>query len=179
MKAILLDRDGTINVEKNYLFKAEDFEFINGTEEAILKFNQLGYLVIVITNQSGIARGYYTEQDLNKLHEYINIKLLQVGAHIDKFYYCPHHPTIGILPYRRVCNCRKPNIGMYQQAIREFHIDVSKSWVIGDRVRDLAPANTLGLKKGLVLTGYGEQEKKNITSDIHCYSNLLEFASKL
>lgn len=179
MKAIFMDRDGTINIEKNYVYKISDFEFIPGAREAILSCNQLGYSVIVVTNQSGIAKGYYTEKDLHRLHQYINESLLELGAHIDRFYYCPHHPTQGVLPYRRTCDCRKPNVGMFQQAMRDFSIDPSQSWVVGDRLRDLSPADSFGMKKALVLTGYGKQESKNIPSDVSCYTDLLDFVSQL
>lgn len=159
-KAIFLDRDGTINVEKDYMYRPEDFEFIDGVPEAIKTMNELGYKVIVITNQSGIARGYYTENDLQVLHQYIDQKLKEVGANIDAYYYCPHHPTEGVGKYKVDCNCRKPKTGLYEQAILDYDIDTQKSWVVGDRIRDLIPADILGMNKALVLTGYGENEIK-------------------
>lgn len=131
-KAILLDRDGTINVEKDYLHKIEDFEFEKNVIEALKIFSDLGYTMAVVTNQSGIARGYYTEDDLQKLNEYIKRELEKHGIVIEKFYYCPHHPEKGIGKYKTVCMCRKPNTGMLEAAIEEFDIDrtVSLWWGI-------------------------------------------------
>lgn len=177
-KTVFLDRDGTINIEKNYLYKPEEFEFIKGVPEAIHKLNEAGYLVIVVTNQSGIARGYYSEEDLNILHEHINQELEKKNAHIDKYYYCPHHPTEGIGKYRMTCKCRKPGVGLYEDAMRDFDIDVKHSWIAGDRLRDLNAADYFGMQKALVLTGYGLGEQK-IAKDVDCYTDLLEFVNDI
>ena len=107
-KTVFLDRDGTINVEKNYLYRPEEFEFIPKAPEAIAMLNQAGYQVIVISNQAGVARGYYTENDVETLHNYVNEQLKKWNAHIDAFYYCPHHPDAGIGKYKVKCHCRKP-----------------------------------------------------------------------
>lgn len=144
-KAVFLDRDGTINVEKNYLYKIEDFEFIQGVPEAIKLLNDAGYLVIVITNQAGIARGYYTEEDMHKLHRYINQELIKYGAHIDAYYFCPHHPVHGIGEYKKDCNCRKPKTGMLEAAIKDFDIDVSKSYMFGDKEWDVEAGERMGV----------------------------------
>lgn len=144
-KAVFFDRDGTINVEKNYLYKPEDFEFILGVPELIKSYNDRNYLVIVVTNQAGIARGYYTEEDMHHLHRYINEQLKSYGAHIDAFYFCPHHPTYGIGKYKMDCNCRKPKTGMLEQAIKDFDIDQKRSIMIGDKPWDIEAGKKLGM----------------------------------
>ena len=149
-KAIFLDRDGTINVDKGYLYKPEDFEFIDGVPEAIKKMHELGYLVIVITNQSGVARGYYTENDIEILHQYIDAKLNGYGTWIDAYYYCPHHPKAIISSYRKECSCRKPNNGLFKRAMQEWNINPRASWAIGDKERDIEPARNLNIKTVLI-----------------------------
>lgn len=156
-KTVFLDRDGTINVEKNYLYKADDFEFIKGSDRAIKLLNDNGYKVIVITNQAGVARGFYSEQDVKKLHEYINQKLELIGAHIDDFYYCPHHPVAGIGFYKRICTCRKPAIELFEKAKLNYNVDVKHSYMIGDNIADIEGGNNFGLKTILVSTGYGSK----------------------
>lgn len=144
-KAAFFDRDGTINVEVNYLYKVEDFKFIDGIPELIKSFNDNGYKVIVITNQAGIARGYYTENDMHILHEYINEELRKIGAHIDAFYFCPHHPD-----FTGDCNCRKPKTGMIEQAIKDFDIDVTQSVLFGDKSWDVEAGEKCGIKGYLI-----------------------------
>ena len=156
-KTVFLDRDGTINVEKNYLFKTEDFEFIKGSDRAIKLLNDHGYKVVVITNQAGVARGFYSEKEVNKLHKYINQKLEQIGAHIDGFYFCPHHPVAGIGFYKRICNCRKPNTGLFEKAAQDFNVDTGHSYMIGDNIADIQAGNNFGVRTILVSTGYGKK----------------------
>lgn len=157
-KAVFLDRDGTINIEKNHLYRIEDLEFIEGVPEAIRLLNISGYKVIIITNQAGVAKGYYTEADVLKLHEYIASELAKSGARVDDFYYCPHHPTEGKDEYRRVCGCRKPATGMLEAAMEKYGISPEDSWVIGDRATDIQAGNKLGINTVLVETGYGKEE---------------------
>lgn len=136
-KAIFLDRDGTINVDKGYVYRIEDFEFIKGVPETLVRMKNKDFLIIVITNQSGIARGYYTEDDVLKLHLQINDDLFNnYGIRIDKFYYCPHHYKEGFGKYKVQCECRKPNSALIEQAIKEFDIDINKSYMIGDKESD-------------------------------------------
>lgn len=137
-KAIFLDRDGTINVEKNYLYKIEDFEFLPGVIEALNKLQDAGFLLIIITNQSGIGRGYYTENDFKKLNDWMVLTLKERGVTINAVYFCPHLPDAKILKYRTDCECRKPKLGMYLKAINDFDIDLSLSYAIGDKIRDCA-----------------------------------------
>lgn len=135
-KAIFLDRDGTINVDKEYLSKIEDFEYLPGVIDGLKILQDVGYKLIIITNQSGIARGYYTEEDFLKLNNWMVQDLRGRGIEISKVYYCPHHPEGKIEKYRIDCDCRKPKLGMYQRAIKDFDIDISESWTIGDKIRD-------------------------------------------
>jgi D,D-heptose 1,7-bisphosphate phosphatase len=140
-KAAFFDRDGTINVEVNYLYKIEDFKFIDGVPELIKSFNDSGFKVIVITNQAGIARGFYTENDMHKLHKHINRELSKFGARIDAFYFCPHHPD-----FTGECKCRKPKAGMIEKAIKDFDIDVSKSILLGDKSWDIEAGAKCGIQ---------------------------------
>ena len=152
-KAVFLHRDGTINVDKDYLYKKEDWEFIDGVVDGLQILQNLGYKLIVISNQSGIARGYYTREDADKIFEYMVNELKKYGVIIDKYYYCPH---IG-----NDCNCRKPKLGLFYQAQKDFDIDFSKSYAIGDKIRDLAICEKEQVK-GFLLDMVPEIESKNI-----------------
>ncbi|MCM1541806.1 MAG: HAD family hydrolase [Blautia sp.] len=145
-KAIFLDRDGTINVEKKYLYKIEDFEFLPGVIEGLKILQQKDYLLIILTNQSGIGRGYYTEEDFVKLNDWMLQELNREGVLITKVYYCPHLPTAKMTRYRKICTCRKPALGMYGQAIKEFDIDISLSYAIGDKIRDCSICEKMGCR---------------------------------
>jgi D-glycero-D-manno-heptose 1,7-bisphosphate phosphatase len=154
-KAIFLDRDGTINEEMGYINHASRFQIFNFVPEAIKIFNTLGFKVIVVTNQSGVARGYYGEERVHEVHEILKNRLTEKKAKIDKFYFCPHHPTEGDGRYKIDCDCRKPKPGMVLKAKNEFNIDLDKSYMIGDRNKDIVFGKNLGLKTCMVLTGYG------------------------
>ena len=140
-----LDRDGVLNHDAGFIHKPQDFHWIEGAREAVKHLNDAGYLVIVITNQSGVARGYFSEQAVKTLHEWINGQLQAIGAHVDAFYYCPHHPEAPLEAYRRDCDCRKPAPGMLRQAMRERPVDPSRSFLVGDRERDIAAAQGAGV----------------------------------
>mgnify|MGYP000926558517 CR=1 FL=1 len=170
-QAVFLDRDGTLNVEKEYLYRPEELEFIPGAVEAIKRLNHAGYLVVVVTNQSGVARGYYGEQEVHRLHRYIEQQLTQVGARIDAWYYCPHHPS-GRPPYNLECSCRKPHAGMLKQAARELGIDLSRSWIVGDKLVDVEAGLTAGCRPVLVLTGHGSKECSQLSQDVPCCPDL-------
>ena len=145
-KAIFFDRDGTLNVDVHYLHDPRDFVWTPGAIEAIRWANEHGYLVIVVTNQSGIARGYYDEAAVHHLHDWMNTELEKHNAHIDAFYYCPHH-TEGKLPaYTKSCDCRKPAPGMILRAIAEHDIDPAASWMFGDAESDVAAAENAGVR---------------------------------
>jgi len=143
--AVFLDRDGVINVDKGYVHKQADFEWMTGACEAIKYANDNGFLVIVVTNQSGIARGYYTEEDVQALHAWMNQHLAERGAKIDAFYYSPYHPDGTIREYRRVSDCRKPQPGMLLQAFADWPIDKAQSFLIGDNEKDMAAATQAGI----------------------------------
>ena len=145
-KAIFFDRDGTLNVDVHYLHEPEKFVWIEGAIEAIRRANEHGYLVIVVTNQSGIARGYYDEAAVHRLHNWMNAELRKHGAHIDAFYYCPHHIEGKLPAYAKSCDCRKPAPGMILRAIREHDIDPAASWMFGDAESDVAAAENAGVK---------------------------------
>lgn len=178
-KCIFLDRDGNINVEVDYLHKKEDFLFVDGADKAIKIFNDLGYLVVVVTNQSGIARGYYTEEDLIKLHEYMDDELLKVGAKVDAYFYCPHHPVKGIGEYKVECNCRKPELGMFLEAKKKFDIDFENSIIVGDKLSDVEAGLRLGMESILVRSGHGKSEEKKLYGKKEVFNTLYEFAKAL
>ena len=160
-KFVLLDRDGVINIEKSYLHKIEDFEYEKNVVEGLLRLRDLGYRFAIITNQAGIARGYYTEEDYLKLQSFIEEDLFKKGIKIEKSYFCPHHPNVTG-KYGIECDCRKPNTGNFELAIKEFDIDVKNSFMIGDKITDLIPAEKLGITPVLVKTGYGLESLKKL-----------------
>jgi D-glycero-D-manno-heptose 1,7-bisphosphate phosphatase len=145
-KALFLDRDGTINKEKNYVYKIDDFEFTEGIFELIRSYEEKGFLIIVITNQAGIARGFYTEAEYEELTGWMINKFREKGICITKVYHCPHHPD-----YTGKCNCRKPEPGMILQAIDEFNINPEKSVLIGDKKSDILAGNNAGIVKSLYI----------------------------
>ena len=178
-KAIFLDRDGTINVEKDYIYKSEDLVFEEGTIDALKTFKNLGYILIVVSNQSGIARGYFTEEDLNIFNNNMNEILKKNGIEITEFYCCPHHPD-GIGEYKKVCECRKPNNKMIEDAIKKYNIDREKSYMIGDKTSDIGAGLKSNLKTVLVKTGYGlkDMEKIDKNETLIC-ENLKDFSEIL
>jgi D-glycero-D-manno-heptose 1,7-bisphosphate phosphatase len=157
--AVFLDRDGTLNEEVDFLRTPQDLRIIRGAAAAIRTLNVRGIITCVISNQSGIARGFLTEDDLGTIHEAIAHELLREGAHVDRFYFCPHHPTEGLPPYRRECTCRKPLPGMLQQGAQDFGIDLTRSFVIGDRIVDIQAGAAVGATTFLVQTGYGTSSR--------------------
>ena len=138
--AAFLDRDGVLNVDHEYVSKPSDFEWIAGARDAIRYLNAAGYLTVIVTNQSGIARGFHTESQFQALHRWIDESLRASGAHIDAVYFCPHLPNAALPMYRQDCQCRKPRPGMILQAIRDLNIDPASSFLIGDRENDCAAA---------------------------------------
>lgn len=154
--AIFLDRDGTINDEVGYLDSADKLRIIPAAFEAVRLINASGMKAVVITNQAGVAKGLFTEEFVREINGQIQSALLAQGALIDRFYFCPHHPTEGIDPYRLICDCRKPEPGLLLQAAVDLNIDLARSYVIGDRLRDIETAHRAGAKGVLVMTGYGQ-----------------------
>ena len=146
-KAVFFDRDGTLNVDVHYLHRIEDFQWMPEAVEAIEYCHRQGYLVVVVTNQSGVARGYYEEADVMRLHKWMNEELAGRGAApIDGFYYCPHHINASVPEYAVDCDCRKPKPGMIFKACRELGIDAGQSFMIGDKPRDAECGEAAGAK---------------------------------
>ena len=171
--AVFLDRDGTINVEKEYLHRPEEFEFVPGAPEAIRLLNDAGFLVIVVTNQSGVARGYYDEAAVHRLHRFVDNELATSGASVDAYYLCPHHPRHGIGPYRTDCACRKPLPGMLIAAAEDLDIDLARSWIIGDKGSDVEAGRAAGCRPILVSTGYGAAEASLAGPDVTVCADIL------
>jgi len=146
-KAVFLDRDGIVNREKNYVYKIEDFEFIPGIFDLCRKYQQEGYLLFIITNQAGIARGYYTEAQYLILTDWMVNQFKAAGITIAKVYFCPHHPD-----FTGECECRKPNPGMILEAAKEFDIDLSKSMLIGDKESDMEAGKRAGIGMNIKIT---------------------------
>jgi len=151
-RAVFLDRDGTVNVEVDYLSRPEQLALLPGAGQAIRRLNQLGLKVILVTNQSAVARGYLTEEQLNHIHQVLKQMLAEHDAHLDAIYYCPEMPDSG-------SSCRKPEIGMMTQAAEDLDIDLERSYVVGDMDSDLKMGQRAGSKTVLVLTGYGEKTR--------------------
>jgi D-glycero-D-manno-heptose 1,7-bisphosphate phosphatase len=175
-RAVFLDRDGTINVEKEYLHRMEEFELIPGAPSAIRLLNEAGFLVIVVTNQSGIGRGYYDEADVHRLHRFMDEELKRHGAAVDAYYLCPHHPLHGIGEYRRECGCRKPLPGMLLEAADDFSIDLAASFIIGDKMADIEAGHAAGCRPLLVMTGYGETASVSLPVGVSSYDDILAAA---
>lgn len=153
-RAIFVDRDDTINCDVHYCRRPEDFKLLSGVGLGIRLLNEAGFKVVVVTNQSGIARGYFTEEMLERIHRKMADELAQYGAHVDAIYYCPHHPDEG-------CECRKPKPKLAYQAIKELHIDPAQSFTIGDRLMDVELARAVGSKSIMVPSENGKEELKN------------------
>ncbi|MCQ8127411.1 D-glycero-beta-D-manno-heptose 1,7-bisphosphate 7-phosphatase [Methylomonas rivi] len=169
--AIFLDRDGTLNIEKEYLFRIDDWEWIPGAVEAIKLINMMGYLAVVVTNQAGVARGYYDEEDILELHRQVDKMLAAEGAWIDAYYYCPHHSEYGSV---QGCGCRKPAHGMLLAARRDLHIDLAKSFMIGDKAIDVAAGVAAGVTPVLVMTGYGRAQSALVDISVHRSAAILD-----
>ena len=143
--ALFLDRDGVLNVDRGYVSRIEDFEWIEGTKTCIANFNRRGWYVFVVTNQSGIARGYYTEADMQALHDHMTKELKEADAHIDRFYHAPWHEDGEIARYRKSSIDRKPGPGMLLQAMADFNVNREQSFLIGDKQTDLDAARAAGV----------------------------------
>ena len=174
--AVFLDRDGVINEDTGYVSCVDDFHFIDGTIEALQLLKKKGYALVVVTNQSGIARGLFTEDDFMNLTEWMDWSLADRDVDLDGIYFCPHHPTEGQAPYQQACNCRKPAPGMLLDAAEDLQIDLSQSYMVGDKPGDLKAAQAAGvLHKILVKTGKAVTEEGLQLAD-EVYDSLLDFA---
>ncbi|MBN2789125.1 MAG: HAD family hydrolase [Candidatus Delongbacteria bacterium] len=173
-KALFLDRDGTINVDTDYLYKIEDFQFEKNVPEALKFFFDKGYKLIVVTNQSGIARGYYTEEDLKKLHEHIQHEAEKYGFHFTEFYYCPHHRDGVVKKYAIDCECRKPKTFFLKKAAKVHYLTLSDSYFIGDKPADMELGRKMGLTTILVSSGYGKETVKTCKDYDHYIQDFSE-----
>jgi D-glycero-D-manno-heptose 1,7-bisphosphate phosphatase len=156
--AVFLDRDGTINLDAGYIDRLERFELYPFAIDAIRLFKQAGYLVVILTNQAGVAHGMYGEEFVATVAQFLADRAALGGAQIDGHYYCPHSPDAAVQRYRTDCDCRKPKPGMARRAAEDLGIDFRRSVVIGDRWRDIAVARAIGARGILVKTGYGASE---------------------
>jgi D-glycero-D-manno-heptose 1,7-bisphosphate phosphatase len=161
-KAVFLDRDGTVTEEVGYLTNVDMLRMIPGAGAAIRKLNQSGFKVVLVTNQSGVARGYFPESLVHEAHERLTGMLKSEGARLDGIYYCPHHPTAGKSQYTTVCDCRKPATGLLDRAAKELNIDLSGSYMVGDKWSDVELAHNAGANAVLVQTGFAHDDPGNV-----------------
>jgi D-glycero-D-manno-heptose 1,7-bisphosphate phosphatase len=157
-QAVFIDRDGTISEEVGYINHASRFRVFPYSGAAIKQLNDTGWLAILVTNQAGVARGYFSEEMIKAVHNQLELELSKGGARLDAIYYCAHHPSVGEPPYRFDCDCRKPKPGLILRAAEELGIDLSRSWMVGDRYSDIELAQNAGVKSAFVLSGYGRGE---------------------
>ena len=173
--AVFLDRDGTLLQEGNYVDRLDRLLFFPYTVDAIRALNQSGFAVVVVTNQSGVARGMYPESFVREAHRHIDERLAAGGARVDGYYYCPHHPEGSVEELRRDCECRKPRPGQIFQAAEELALDLQRSFMIGDRWKDIEAGRAAGVRTILVRTGYGrEAERAETMGDTIVVDNLIE-----
>ncbi|HEY7865081.1 MAG TPA: D-glycero-beta-D-manno-heptose 1,7-bisphosphate 7-phosphatase [Psychromonas sp.] len=178
-RAVFLDRDGVINVDNGYVSQRDDFEFIDGVIDACKVLKEKGYLIIIITNQSGIARGYFSEEQFHTLTEWMDWSLADRGVDLDGLYYCPHHAEKGVGEYKIDCDCRKPKPGMLMNAIADLGIDPSQSILVGDKVSDIQAGLAAGIKTnylvrtGKTITAEGEKIATAVFDDLNSIVELL------
>jgi len=169
--AVFLDRDGTVIREKNYLADPEGVVLLPGVAEALRLLAEAGFALVVVTNQSGIARGLYGLEDYHAVAKRLDEELGRQGVEVDSTYFCPHHPD-----FTGPCECRKPGTGMYVQAEKHLGLDLSASFYVGDREKDVLPARELGGRGILVRTGYGREEEEAVNGDARVFDTLLDAA---
>ena len=171
-KALFLDRDGIINVDHGYVYKIEDFEFTEGIFELVKLFSDAGYLIFIITNQSGIGRGYYKEEDFSILTEWMKRKFYENGIPIEEVYYCPHTPDAD-------CHCRKPKTGMIETALKKYPIDLSASWMVGDKQSDIDLAHNAGIGHAVAVSTENIKNADYHFSTIRSFKHFLEGDAKI
>ena len=157
-RAVFIDRDGTISDEVGYVNHVSRYRVFPFAAEAVRLLNDAGWLAILVTNQAGVARGYFGEELIGEVHALLAAELRRGGARLDAVYYCPHHPSVGEPPYRQDCDCRKPRPGLIRRAADELGLDLARSWMVGDRHSDIELARNAGVRSAFVLTGYGRGE---------------------
>ncbi len=176
-RAVFLDRDGTINEEVGYLDSLDRLVIFPAAFDAVRMLNEAGFKVVVVTNQSGVARGFFDEDFVDTVHARMDEIFREKGAIIDRFYYCPHHPTEGIDRYRILCDCRKPAPGMLIKASEELCIDLAGSYVVGDMAKDIILANNVGAGGILVRTGYGNNVDASDIKPVYVARDILDAAN--
>lgn len=174
IKAAFLDRDGVINIDHAYVHRPEEFQFIDGALQACQRLVNAGYCLIVVTNQSGIGRGYYSEADFEKLCEWMKEQFAKAKAPITAIYFCPHHPTKALGAYRVTCNCRKPAPGMLLKAQVDYDIDMTKSLMVGDKASDMSAALAAGVHTRILVGKDGQATPKPCSECTMTAKNLLE-----
>lgn len=157
-RAVFIDRDGTLSEEVGYINHPSRYLLFPYAAGAVKLLNDHEWLAVIITNQAGVARGYFDEAMIQRVHDNLKRDLQSAGARIDGIYYCAHHPSVGEPPYRQDCDCRKPKPGLIKRAATDLNIDVQQSWMIGDRYSDIELARNAGVRSALVLSGYGRGE---------------------
>ncbi len=157
-RAVFIDRDGTISEEVGYVNHVSRYRVFPFAAEAVRALNVAGWLAVLVTNQAGVARGYFKEEMIGQVHSVLSEELARGGARLDAVYYCPHHPSVGEPPYRFDCDCRKPRPGLIRRAAEELSLDLSQCWMVGDRYSDTELARNAGVRSAFVLTGYGRGE---------------------
>lgn len=174
--AIFLDRDGTINIDHGYVSKVDDFEFYPEVIETLAKLKAKGYLLVLVTNQSGIARGYFTENEFLQLTEWMDWSLADRGVDLDGIFYCPHHPSGKVKEFACECECRKPKAGMFIEAQKSLNIDMDKSVMIGDKWSDIQAASLAGVKKCYLINASKDELDNNYYNqdDANICNGLLE-----
>lgn len=167
--AIFLDRDGVLTKEKGYVCSLDNLEIFPYVEQCIKKIKEKGYYTIVVTNQSGVARGFFTENDLKEMNRY-----LQEKTGVDAVYYCPHHPEGRVMQYRKACGCRKPEAGMIDIACKEFSINIANSYMVGDRASDIQMGKKIGVRTILLESGYGTERLEETVDPDYILKDLRE-----
>lgn len=162
-RALFLDRDGVINVDHGYVHRPEDTEWVSGIFDLCATARDLDYALVVVTNQAGIARGYYSEEQFQQYSDWLRSQFEQRGTPLLAIYYCPHHPTEGVGEYRRACRCRKPEPGMIERARDELQLDLAASALIGDQPSDIVAARTAGVGRWLQL-GETSNRDRDVTT---------------
>ncbi len=172
-KAVFFDRDGVINIDYGFVGKIENYDLVPGVPQALHQLKELGYLLVLVTNQSGIARGKYTEADFFKVTQFLQENLRIADACFDGIYFCPHHPEAPLAQYRQECECRKPKPGMFKKAAQDLGIDLNKSIMVGDHATDLMAAKNAGISNLYLVGEHIKTEKEQVEGCI-CYKDLSE-----